>query len=151
VEALAAALPELAAILARPLVTWERVRVCKRDGQVLDQPVPPEGDAWQKLMVYASEQSRHGDRPLYQELVRRLRGTGAAGVTTLRGIWGYHGEHAPHGDSAWQLRRRVPVLSVAVDAPANVARWYPLVDELTAETGLVTSEFVPTVHPRVAA
>jgi PII-like signaling protein len=149
--ALAAALPELASMLARPLVTWERVRVCKRDGRALDQPVPPEGDAWQKLMVYASEQSRHGDRPLYQELVRRLRGAGAAGVTTLRGIWGYHGDHAPHGDSAWQLRRRVPVLSVAVDAPANVARWYPLIDELTAETGLVTSEFVPTVHPRAAA
>jgi PII-like signaling protein len=149
--ALAAALPELAGMLERPLVTWERVRVCKRDGRTLEVPAPPEGDAWQKLMVYASEQSRHRERPLYAELVRRLRGAGAAGATTLRGIWGYHGDHAPHGDSAWQLRRRVPVLSVLVDTPANVARWYPLVDELTAETGLVTSEFVPAVHPRRAA
>jgi PII-like signaling protein len=150
-DALAAALPEVAGMLERPLVTWERVRVCKRDGQTLDRPVPPEGEAWQKLMVYASEQSRHGDAPLYRELVRRLRAAGAAGATTLRGIWGYHGDHAPHGDSAWQLRRRVPVLSVVVDTPAGVARWYPLIDELTAETGLVTSEFVPTVHPRRAA
>jgi PII-like signaling protein len=146
--ALAGAAPEIAAMLERPLVTWERVRVCKRDGQVLDVPAGPAGDAWQKLMVYASEQSRHDERPLYWELVRRLRAAGAAGMTTLRGIWGYHGDHAPHGDSAWQLRRRVPVLSVLVDTPENVARWYPLVDELTAETGLVTSEFVPTVHPR---
>jgi PII-like signaling protein len=150
-EALAAALPEMTEMLERPLVTWERVRVCKRDGQALDLPAPPPGDAWQKLMVYASEQSRHGDRPLYVELVRRLRGAGAAGATTLRGIWGYHGDHAPHGDSFWQLRRRVPVLTVLVDTPERVARWWPLVDELTAETGLVTSEFVPAVHPRAAA
>ena len=44
--ALAAALPEIAGMLERPLVTWERVRVCKRDGQVLDAPEPPPaGDA----------------------------------------------------------------------------------------------------------
>jgi PII-like signaling protein len=149
-DALAAALPEIADMLERPLVTWERVRVCKRDGRVLDEPAPPPaGDAaWQKLMVYASEQAHHGGRPLYVELVRRLRGAGAAGATTLRGIWGYHGDHAPHGDSAWQLRRRVPVLTVLVDAPERISRWYALIDELTTETGLVTSEYVPTAHPR---
>jgi PII-like signaling protein len=143
-ERLGAALPEVTAMLARPLFTWERVRVCKRDGETLGAPAPPEGDAWQKLMVYSGH--------LHDaELVRRLRGAGAAGATALRGIWGYHGDHAPHGESARQLRRRVPVLSVIVDTPANVERWYPVVDELTAETGLVTSEFVPTVHPRPGA
>ena len=53
---------------------------------------------WQKLMVYAGEQARTDGRPLYVELVRRLRAAGAAGATALRGIWGYHGDHAPHGD-----------------------------------------------------
>jgi PII-like signaling protein len=75
--------------------------------------------------------------------VRRLRASGAAGATSLRGIWGYHGDHRPHGDSFWQLRRRVPVLTVIVDTPENSRRWYEIVDELTAETGLVTSEIVP--------
>ena len=64
---------------------------------------------WQKLMVYACEQSRHDGRPLHIELLRRLREAGAAGATSLRGIWGYHGDHTPHGDTFWQLRRRVPV------------------------------------------
>jgi PII-like signaling protein len=77
-----------------------------------------------------------------------MRGAGGAGATTLRGIWGYHGDHEPHGDSAWQLRRRVPVLTVLVDSPEGIRRTYGLVDELTAETGLVTSELVPTAHPR---
>ncbi len=145
-ERIAAALPELGRMLARPLLTLERIRVCKRDGLRLASPVDvPEDDppVWQKLMVYASEQSRHDGGPLYAELVRRLRGAGAAGATSLRGIWGYHGDHAPHGDRLWQIRRRVPVLTVVVDTPANMRRWYEIVDELTTRTGLVTSEIVP--------
>jgi len=145
---IAAALPGLAAILSDPLATWERVRVCKRDGEALTQPLhatetDPEGRPMrQKLMVHASEQARHGDRPLYLELMRRLRGAGAAGATSLRGIWGYHGDHPPHGEVVWQLRRRVPTVTVLVDSPANVRRWYPIVDELTRAGGLVTSELV---------
>jgi PII-like signaling protein len=146
---IAEALPELGAILARPLVTLERVRVCKRDGELLAEPTHlPETDAaglgiWQKLMVYAGEQARHDGRPLHHQLIRGLREAGAAGATSLRGIWGYHGDHEPHGDSFWQLRRRVPVLTVLVDSPERTRGWFRLVDELTSETGLVTSELVP--------
>lgn len=150
---IARALPELGALLRRPLVTLERVRVCKRDGVSLAEPWPlPTADpsglgVWQKLMVYAGEQSRHAGRPLYEELVRALRRDGAAGATTLRGIWGYHGDHHPHGDSLWQLRRRVPTVTVIVDTPERIREWFAVVDELTDETGLVTSEMVPAMRP----
>ena len=142
-------LPDLAAMLRRPLVTLERLRVCKRDGIKLTEPrhLPdrdPSGLAmWQKLMVYTGEQAHYDGQPLYQRLVRELREAGAAGATSLRGIWGYHGDHPPHGDSFWQLRRRVPVLTVIVDTPARVRQWFAIVDHLTSETGLVTSEMVP--------
>jgi PII-like signaling protein len=145
----AAALGELGTLVPEPLATWERVRVCKRDGRRLADPghVPetdPSGlPMRQKLMVYASEQARHDGRPLSAELIRRLRAEGAAGATALRGHWGYHGDHAPHGDLFWQLRRRVPIVTVVVDTPANCARWFEIADELTQETGLVTSELVP--------
>ena len=76
--------------------------------------------------------------------MHRLRRAGAAGATCLRGTWGYHGDHEPHGDRLLQLRRRVPVVTVAVDTPASVARWAPIVEDVTARTGLVTSEVVPT-------
>jgi PII-like signaling protein len=140
-DRIAAALPELERLLARPLVTLERVRVLKRDGRRLGEP--GQDGPLEKLMVYASEQARHEGRPLYAQLVRRLRAAGAAGATSLRGIWGYHGDHAPHGDTLWQLRRGVAVVTVVVDTPERVARWYGTVDDLTAETGLVTSEMVP--------
>jgi PII-like signaling protein len=144
-ERIGRALAELEPTLA----TLERVRVCKRDGQLLAEPrrLPdsdPSGLAmWQKLMVYCSERSRHDGKPLYRELVRRLREAGAAGATALRGVWGYHGDHRPHGDSLWQLQRRVPMVIVVVDTPPRIRRWFEIVDELTQETGLVTSEIVP--------
>lgn len=146
---IAAAIPELEELLARPLATLERVVVCKRDGRRLAEPAPLPGTdpsglgLWQKLMIYCGEQSRHQGRPLYQEVVRRLREAGAMGATALRGIWGYHGDHSPHGDSFWQVRRRVPVVCVVVDRPERIRRWFEIVDELTDETGLVTSEMVP--------
>jgi PII-like signaling protein len=152
--AIAAALPELEAVLERPLLTLERIRVCKRDGQLLADPDPlPEVDpaglgVWQKLMIYAGEEAQHHGHPLYVQLARRLLQAGAAGATGLRGIWGYHGGHAPHGDRLLSLRRRVPVLTVVVDTPARIRRWFGIVDELTDETGLVTCEMVPAFHAR---
>jgi PII-like signaling protein len=144
-------LPELGALLHRPLLTLERVRVCKRDGELLARPDPlPATDErglalWQKLMVYTSEQARHGRSPLHLALVRRLRASGASGATCLRGLWGFHGDHAPHGDRLLQLRRHVPIVTVVVDTPARVAEWFGIVDELTGRVGLVTSELVPAV------
>lgn len=141
-------LPDLAALMPRPLLTLERVAVCKRDGVRLTEPPLPETDAsaagvWQKLMIYTSEPAQRDGHPLHLLLVRRLRAAGAAGVTCLRGIWGYHSDHRPHGDRFWQLRRRVPVVTVVVDTPPRIREWFRIVDEVTAEAGLVTSEMVP--------
>lgn len=142
-------LPELGGLLRRPLVTLERVRICKRDGERLAEPHALPGTdehglaLFQKLMVYASEQARYEGRPLYQELVRRLRGSGSGGATTLRGVWGFHGRHAPHGDKLFQLRRHVPTLTIVIDRPDRIKEAFAIVDELTSERGLVTSEMVP--------
>jgi PII-like signaling protein len=149
---IARAVGELSGMLGEPAMTLERVRVCKRDGTLLADPLaPPTIDAagrayWQKLVVYASEQSRHGHQPLHSALVRRLRAEGAAGATALRGLWGYHGDHRPHGERFWSIHRYVPVLTVLVDTPANMSRWFEIVNELTRETGLVTSEIVPALR-----
>ena len=145
----AAALPELGALLERPLMTVERIRVCKRDGARLADPRLDDA-ALHKLMVYASEGTRVGGDPLHVALVRRLRSARAAGATSVRGIWGYHGDHAPHGDRLLQLRRRVPVLTTIVDTPERMRPLFAVVDEITAATGLVTSEAVPVGETRHA-
>lgn len=145
---------DLTTLLQRPLMTLERVEICKRDGRLLTAPRPvAETDEsglglWQKLTIYAGEQSRSGAEPLYHRLVRDLRAAGAAGATTLRGVRGYHGDHEPHGDRLWQLRRRVPVVTVVIDTPRRCERWFELIDSLTDAGGLVTSETVPAFRAR---
>jgi len=150
-EAVNGALQALTEVLRDPIVTLERVRVCKRGGRLLAEPRHlPEQDEhglriWQKLMVYASEQARHAGHPLYTQLIRRLREEQASGATALRGIWGFSGDHEPHGDRVLALRRRVPVVTTLVDTPDRIQRWFEIVDGLTDEAGLVTSEMVPAL------
>lgn len=150
-DRIARVLPELGALLDRPLVTLERVQVCKRDGQLIARPqaLPGTDDRglplWQKLMIYTSEGSLHDGRPVHRAIVQRLRRSGARGATALRGVWGFAGDHPPHGDRLLQLGRQVPVLTVVVDEPDRIAASFDVVDELTAEHGVVTSEMVPAL------
>lgn len=130
------------------LFTIELVRVCKRDGALLQHPeghLAPggQGKLEQKLTVIVSEAARHSNRSVYLELVRRLRQANAAGATSMRGIWGFHGDHPPHGDRLLALRRHVPVVTETIDSPERIAELFPIVDELTRDRGLVTSELVP--------
>lgn len=148
---IAQTLPELSPLVREPLMTLERVRVCKADGALLASPheLPGTDDQgrplWQKLTVYASQSATCEGHPLNVQIIRRLREAGAAGATSLRGVWGFHGDHAPHGDRFLQLRRRVPVITTAIDTPQKIARCFEIVDRLTAHEGLVTSEMVPAL------
>lgn len=145
-----AAATELAAVAPDPLLTVERVRLCKRDGEVFARPqqLPLTDDRgrtlWQKLMVYTDEAVTHDGLPIHRALVQRLLHSGTArGATVLRGIWGFNGDHKPHGDKFFQIARRLPVTTIIVDTPDSIARSFDIVDELTGSHGLVTSEMVP--------
>ena len=146
------ALPELETLLREPLFTVERAQLCKRDGELLARPPALPGTdeqgrpLWQKLMVYTSEAALHDGVPVHRAIVRRLFDSRSArGATVLRGIWGFHGDHTPHGDSWLQLARRVPVTTVVVDAPDRISATFEVIDELTHQHGLVTSELVPAM------
>lgn len=151
-ERIGRVLPELGGLLRRPTFTLERVRVCKRDGELLERPhALPAADEhglplWQKLTIYTSESARSGGVPIHRAILQRLlRRKTPDGATVLRGIWGFHGEHPPHGDKLFSLGRRVPVVTVIIDTPSNIAECFDVVDELTRGDGLVTSEMVPAL------
>jgi PII-like signaling protein len=151
-ELMGRVLPELGGLLRRPTITLERVRVCKRDGELLERPHALPGvdehglPLWQKLMVYTSEAARHDGKPIHRALIQRLRRRRTPdGATVLRGVWGFHGDHQPHGDKLLSLSRHVPVVTVIIDTPASIAESFDVVDELTRDEGLVTSEMVPAL------
>ncbi len=145
-----AAATELSQVVPHPLLTIERVRLCKRDGELFARPqqLPPSDDQgrtlWQKLMVHTAEATHHEGLPIHRALVRQLlQSETARGATALRGIWGFHGDHKPHGDKLFRISRGVPVTTIIVDTPDAIARSFDIVDELTTRHGLVTSEMVP--------
>jgi len=145
-------LPELSGLLPRPMFTLERVRICKRDGELVDRPhalpvVDERGlQLWQKLTVYTRESALIDDVPIHRAVLQQLlRRTVADGATAVRGIWGFHGDHRPHGDAWWSVARRMPVSTVIIDTPANIAESFGVIDELTRDEGLVTSEMVPAL------
>ncbi|HTY29252.1 MAG TPA: DUF190 domain-containing protein, partial [Mycobacterium sp.] len=130
----------------------ERVQVCKRAGRLLVRPPAlPAIDAHgrplrQKLMIYTSEADHYDGVPIHRALVRKLwEAEIVSGTTVLRAIWGFHGDHKPHGDKLIQYGRQVPVTTVVVDTPDVIAACFHIVDEVTGTHGLVTSEMVPAL------
>jgi PII-like signaling protein len=151
-ETLHAAAARLRQLLPEAVVTIERVTVCKRDGERIADPRPiPDTDdngdpLFGRLTLYTGEQARSDGHALYTDLVRQLRLEGAAGTTVLRGITGFAHDGPLHGDRLFSLRRHVPVVLTLIDEPRQLQRSFEIVDRLTSETGLVTSEVVPAFH-----
>lgn len=145
-------LPQLVLVLRDPLLTVERAQLCKRDGDLLTRPAAlpaTDGDGralWQKLMVYTSEATLHDGEPIHRAIVRRLQAIPESrGVTVLRGIWGFYGDHPPRGDRLIQVGRQVPVTTIVVDSPDRIAAAFDVIDELTTRHGVVTAERVPAL------
>jgi len=119
---------ELGALLRDPLLTLERVQVCKRDGHLLAWPEELPGldehglARWQKLTVFTSEAAQAEGQPLHRAITWQLRAAGLSGVTTVRGIWGFHGDHRPHGDRLLSAARHVPAVTIAIEIPPAIAR-----------------------------
>ena len=120
----------LGGLVRDPIATLERIRVCKRDGVLLAEPRASSraDDAglgiWQKLMVYAGEQARHDGHPLLHAAGAAAARGRRGGATALRGIWGFSGDHPPHGDRLFQLRRQVPVVTVGRRHAGRIHRWF---------------------------
>ena len=153
-ERLLRVLPHLAEVLREPLVTLEAVAQVKHDGERLE-PLPrvagagaAEPDVWQALRVYTRRIAQVGGRPLHSELVRCLREANAAGATTILGDWGFASDERPYGDRLGRVASHRPTYTVYVDRPAEVARVWPLLDELTAVWGTVESLLVPGYRER---
>ena len=104
-----------------------------------------------KLTVYTSEAARHDGHPVHRAIVASLNSAGISGATTVRGIWGYHGDHAPHGEHFPRQAHHVPVVTTVIAAAEQVSAAFDAIDPHTAERGLVTAETVLAARPTADA
>jgi PII-like signaling protein len=147
------ALHALPDVLPRPVANLERIAVVKHDGELLE-PLPLVRDpgedppVWIAIRVYTRQSAQTRGGAVYTTLTRRLREAGAAGVTTVRGEWGFSGDEPAFGDRLGTVASHVPTYTVFVDRPRTVAELWPIVDEITAEHGVVTAAFVPAYRER---
>jgi PII-like signaling protein len=93
-----------------------------------------------RVALVTSEIAQCGSHPLYVALIHALRRSGAAGATALRGVWGFRGGGEPHGDRVLALRRDVPLIVEAIDAPEKAERWRELALELACEDSRVHAQ-----------
>lgn len=152
-ERIAMLLPELGGLFRNPLMTVTKVSLCKRDGELISRPHPPAEDdatasmaALVKLTVYTSEAARHDGQPVHRAIIHRLRSAGLRSATSVRGIWGFHADHAPHGDNFPHRGHHIPVVTTITGTPELMSAAFDVVDTLTEERGLVTAETVLTPH-----
>ena len=80
-----------------------------------------------------------------------LNSAGISGATTVRGIWGYHGDHAPHGEHFPRQAHHVPVVTTVIAAAEQISAAFDAIDPHTAERGLVTAETVLAARPTADA
>jgi PII-like signaling protein len=145
------ALPD---VLPRPVANLERIAVVKHDGDLLE-PLPLIADAgegdppvWMALRVYTRQSAQGDGGTVYTRLTHRLREAGAAGITTVRGEWGFSSDEEPFGDRFGTLASHLPTYTVFVDRPSKIAALWPIVDQITANHGVVTAAFVPAYRER---
>jgi PII-like signaling protein len=124
------------------LVTFESVASCSRYARTTRHD--PGAEAVRATLL-TSEAARCEHHPRYLELIHSLRREGAAGATALRGVWGFRGDLAPHGDRLAALRRDVPLLVEVVDSPERAARWLELAESLRGEEDVAWSQRIPRI------
>lgn len=146
-------LPELGALFRHPVMTVEKVQVCKRDGQLISRPQPPGAGelpgvtAQVTLTVYTSEADRHDGQPVHRAITRQLESSAVSGGITTRGSWGFHADHAPHGDHFPHRARHLPAITTVTGPSERISVAFDIIDELTADRGLVTAETVLVAGP----
>jgi PII-like signaling protein len=100
-----------------------------------------------RMRIHLGEADHAAGRPLYQVIVERLRDSGIAGATVLRGIEGYGASTRLHTARILRLSEDLPIVIDVVDREDRIRAALPEIDELLRD-GLITLEPVEVVAYR---
>lgn len=89
-----------------------------------------------RMRIYLGEDKRHGDRPLYQAIVRKAHNMGLAGLTVFRGSHGFGRSTRLHTADVL-FSEDLPLVIELVDAAAAIESLGRLLAEVEG-IGLIT-------------
>lgn len=116
-----------------------------------DEPKPhspatePAAEPWVRLTIYVGEDKRHGDRPLYQAIVRKAHELGIAGATVFRGTQGFGRSTRLHTVDVL-FSDDLPAVVEIVDTASRIEGILALLAHLDG-IGLITREPIEVLHP----
>jgi len=102
------------------------------------------------LRVYIGEDDRYKGMPLFEAIIRKLRETGLAGATVVKGIQGYGASsRVIHTARLLRLSEDLPILIEVVDTDEKIQTAISLIEEMLQESNsgsLMTLEKVEIIR-----
>lgn len=80
------------------------------------------------LRVYAGENDRYGDLPLYEWVVRQAHQRGIAGATVIHGSEGFGATHRIHTTRVLRLSTDLPIVVELIDTTEKIDDFLPVLD-----------------------
>jgi hypothetical protein len=103
-----------------------------------------------RLRIYVGEDKRHGERPLYQAIVRKAREQQLAGATILRGTQGFgRSTHLHTVDVLFS--EDLPVVIEIIDRREKIQSFVALIEGLTDIAIATCEEVVVLRHGELRA
>jgi hypothetical protein len=97
--------------------------------------------------IYIGESDHWEGKPLHEAIVEKLRASGMAGVTVLRGIEGFGRAARVHTAHILRLSEDLPILIEVVDSEDRLRAVLPEIDAMV-DGGLITLEHVEVIAYR---
>ena len=151
-EAVGRALPGVIGLVGSPVLTLEDIHVLKQGSGLSTLPQNLGCGGRRAGMRAVTIQTACGGRPqvesiLHHQLISDLRRVGAAGATSVRGIWGYTSPFTAGANGGWSRASSNPIVSFVIDQDEHMRTLWKVLDASTCGGGLITSETASTHRP----
>jgi PII-like signaling protein len=102
------------------------------------------------LRIYVGQDDQWEGKPLYEQIVARIKTADLAGATVYRGAMGYGAHQRMHSRGRLGLSRDLPIMITVVDNEDRIREVLPMLDEMVTE-GLVVLSDVEVIKYQHAA
>lgn len=97
------------------------------------------------LKIYIGESAGHHGEPLYHTIIKKVKGLGLAGATTVRGIEGFGANSTIHSMRILRLSEDLPIVIEVVDTEEKIRNLIEVLDGTIATGVLMTLQDVEII------